>query len=68
MDKEYAIKIENITHGLIFHMIFTKEEAENTKVYIGTIELQTKKEKETTSHIDSKFMSIKDLYDWMKVL
>jgi hypothetical protein len=68
MAKEYAIKIENITHGLIFHMLFTKEEAEETKLFVGTIEMQTKNEKETTQYIDSKFMSIKDLYNWMKVL
>jgi len=61
--RHIAIKIENKEHGLIFHMLFTPKEAAQSKIFIGAVEMKIENEKQSEIYVDSKFMSILDLYN-----
>ena len=66
MNKEYALKIENKKHGLIFHMLFTPEEFEKTQIGVGRIEITIRKDKQEESIIDSAFYNTMELYKLYK--
>ncbi len=61
--KEYAIKIENIEHGLMFHFTATKEEAKQTKIGVGSLELKISKDNCEIEYVDAKFLSLLELYE-----
>jgi len=61
--KEYAIKIENPEHGLLFHFTATEEEAKRTKIGVGSLELKISKENCEVEYVDARYLSLFDLFN-----
>ena len=64
--KEYAMRIENPDHGLLIHFLFTLDEFKNTKLWLGTVEMQTKEGKKEVNYIDAKYTTLMDLLNSCK--
>jgi len=59
--KDYGIRITNPDLGLLFHLLFTEEEFEKTKLFLGSIELTTRKGDRQVDYLDAKYITLKDL-------
>lgn len=66
--KEYALRIENPEHKLIFNLLFDAKEFENTKLWLGTVEMQTKDEKEEVDYVEAKCINLMDLLMFMDMV
>lgn len=61
--KEYAIRIENNEHGLIFHMFFTEKEFRESKIWIGAIEMIAPFEGKMAPHVDARVKTLYELFE-----
>lgn len=65
-EKQYAIKIESSDHGLLFHFVFSEEEAKKAKISIGNVALIINSGMEGEEvNIQCKSISILGLYNWV---